>query len=576
MVISKNDNDEIEKFALQNAIKYNSIPQSKAVIGKIIFLFPHLKTEIKNVSKSINEIIENIKKDNIEVWTKKLKQLDPKLIDEIYIKKEPKKGLKELPQANIGSVIMRFAPNPNGPPTLGSSRGMIINTEYVKKYNGKFILRYDDTDPDKKKPMLEAYKWYLDDFKWLGITPDKIVYASERLDIYYKIAKQLIQLGKAYVCFCEINEFKNLKNNKIECKHRNQPIEKNIEYWENMLLGVYDEQEAVLRIRTDIENKDPALRDWGAFRIIKKTHQHLNKLNISHKYIVWPLLDFESAIEDHILGTTHIIRGKDLQDSGKRQKYIYDYLNWKYPITMHWGRVKIEEFGKLSTSQIKKSIENGDYIGWDDPKLPTIMAIRKRGIYPEALKKIMLDLGVGETDISISMESLYSENRKIVDPIANRYFFVWDPKYIEIINLEINRSIKIQVHPNNKNEFRIINLNQNKIYLCDLDVKYFFVGQKIRLRDLCNIEIQSLNPLIGIYLNNSLKEAKINKIKIIHWVPVNEAMEMCVFTPDKKIIGVCEPNIKNEINNVIQLERFGFCRVDSIFNNQIFAYYSHK
>ncbi len=261
----------------------------------------------------------------------------------------------------------------------------------------------------------------------LGVVPDQVVCASDRFPIYYDYARKLIEMGKAYVCFCKGEDFKRLKDSKKACPHRDTDPEENLMHWEKMLAGEYEDQQAVLRIKTDIEHKDPALRDWGgAFRIRKMSHP---RPEIGNKYIVWPpLLDFAGAIEDHELGMTHIIRGgKDLIDSEKRQTYIYKYFGWTYPRTTHWGgRVKIHEFGKFSTSTLRKAIESGEYSGWDDPRLPTIRAIRRRGIRAEALKKFMIEMGVGMTDVSISMESLYAENRKIVDPVANRYFFVWD------------------------------------------------------------------------------------------------------------------------------------------------------
>lgn len=572
MALSQKEIESIEKMALQNAIKHNSIPNSKSVVGKVLNLFPFLKNNVNEILYEIDVIIEKMKKSNIECWIKKLKQIDPICLEEIYEKKNPHKGLKDLPYAKNGSVVMRFAPNPNGPPTIGSSRGMIINTEYVKKYNGKFILRYDDTDPDQKKPMLEAYNWYIDDFKWLGINPDQIIYASDRLELYYEFAEKLINLNKAYVCFCNSDTFKELKNNKVPCQHRSQTISENMIYWKNMLEGKYQEKEAVLRIKTDIENKDPALRDWGAFRIIKKIHPRHN----NNKYIVWPLLDFEGAIEDHVLGTTHIIRGKDLQDSGKRQKYIYDYLNWEYPVTLHWGRVKIEEFGKLSTSKIKKAIEEKEFTGWDDPKLPTIRSIRRRGIQPEALIKVMIELGVGETDISMSMEALYAENRKLIDPIANRYFFVWEPKIVTINNIEFPIEIKLPRHPNNIKNLRTIKIKENNIYICKTDVQELSVGQKIRLKDLFNIKVKCLDPITFEYIDNSLVNAKEEKMKIIHWVPTNDVIKIDIKTKDDIINGITEIGIINEVDKVIQFERFGFCRIDSFKNEKITAYYTHK
>ena len=571
MSLDQKDLDEIEKFALQNAVKYESVPQGKAVMGKIMGICPHLRGRSAEVSEAIAGIIEKMSEGNPEIWQARLAELAPELLEDLHTKKEPEKGLKPLIGAEDGKVVMRFAPNPNGPPTLGSSRGMIVNSEYVKKYHGKFILRFDDTDPDTKRPMPEAYDWYVDDFKWLGVTADQTVIASDRLEIYYDIARELIRMGKAYVCFCEGETFKKLKDEKKACPHRDTSPEENLAHWEKMVSGGYEERQAVLRIKTDIMHKDPAMRDWGAFRILKKGHP---RPEVGTKYCAWPLLDFEGAVEDHLLGTTHIIRGKDLQDSGKRQQYIYDYLGWTYPITLHWGRVRIEEFGKLSTSGIRAAIENGTYTGWDDPRLPTIRAIRRRGIQAEALKKFMSEMGVSETDVSVSMESLYAENRKFVDPTAHRYFFVWDQVEATVSGLE-DTVAKAPLHPSDITVCREIPVKGGKVCVCAEDVAALKEGDLVRLKDLCNGEVTSVSPLQIRYIDNSLDTMKKMKLRIIHWAPV-DGLSVKVRGPVKDFEGIGEAGIASEYDKVVQFERFGFCRIDSVDGNNVVAYFAHK
>ncbi len=571
MTLSPDDLKSIEKYALQNAVKYGKAPQPKAVMGKVMGEFPHLRNDPKAISSALVEIVGEIAKGDTEAWEARLSEIAPELIEALSVKKEPVKGLKPLEGAVEGEVVMRFAPNPNGPATLGSSRGMVVNSEYVKIYNGKFILRFDDTDPDKKRPMLEAYDWYLDDFKWLGVEPDRVVYASDRFPVYYDYARKLIEMDKAYVCFCEGGDFKKFKDSKQPCPHRGQSPEVNLGYWEKMLAGEYEDQQAVIRIKTDIEHKDPALRDWGAFRIRKMPHP---RAEIGDKYIVWPLLDFAGAIEDHELGMTHIIRGKDLMDSEKRQGYIYKYLGWEYPKTLHWGRVKIHEFGKFSTSTLRKDIEEGKYSGWDDPHLPTIRAIRRRGIRAEALKKFMIEMGIGTTDVSISMESLYAENRKIVDPEANRYFFVRDPVELEIEGTEATVA-KPPLHPSDSGRGTREIKVENKVLLPLDDVKKMEVGSLVRLKDLYNVEITSLDPLQGKFAGESIEDLKKAKGRIIHWAPV-DGIPVKVLGPEGNFEGIGECGIKTEQDKIVQFERFGFCRIDAVSEEGIVAYFSHK
>ncbi|MFZ3059364.1 MAG: glutamate--tRNA ligase [Candidatus Methanoperedens sp.] len=556
----------IKKYALQNAVKYNKLPQAGAVMGKVMAA-PELRSRAKEINQLVGEVLSEINKMPPQVWEKELNSIAPELIAELKEKKEPDKGLPPLELK--GRLVMRFAPNPNGPPTIGSARGIVVNSEYTKKYHGKLIIRFDDTDPATKRPMLEAYDWYLDDCEWLGAKPDEVIIASDRIAKYYEVAEELIKKGGAYVCFCEQEEFKALKDAKKACPHREEAAEKNLGFWKKMLSGGYEEQEAVLRIKTDITHKDPAIRDWVAFRIIKTPHP---RPQVGDKYCAWPLLDFEGAVEDHLLGTTLIIRGKDLTDSETRQRYVYKYMGWTYPETLHWGRVQIHEFGKLSTSGLKKAIAEGAYTGWDDPRVPTIRALRRRGIRAEALRKFMIDLGLGETDISLSLDTLYAENRKLIDPVSNRYFFVWNPVELEIEGAE-PKVAKAPLHPAKK-EMREIPVG-TKVLVCRSDVDILKEGERLRLKDLYNIEITGISPLKAKFIGTDMDLVKKEKARIIHWAPP-DGLKVRVLSPDGEYDGIGERGIEKELDKVVQFERFGFVRIDSVGDAGVVAYFTHK
>ncbi|MDY6964355.1 MAG: glutamate--tRNA ligase [Halobacteriota archaeon] len=551
--------DLIERYALQNAVKYGSTPKVDAVIKKLLGEHKDLRPRAKEIIPIVREELGKIEDMSASECADRLKAIAPELLEELSEAKEQKKGLPDLKVD--GDVVMRFAPNPNGPPTLGSVRGIIINSEYAKRYDGKFIIRFDDTDPQTKRPLIEAYEWYLEDCEWLDAKPDEVVIASDRIDLYYEYARTLIDMGKAYVCFCSGEEFKSYKNSAKACPHRNYVPDENLKQWDEMLAGGYEEKEAVLRIKTDIENPNPALRDWVAFRIVKATHPRTDD-----RYIVWPMLDFESAIEDHILSVTHIIRGKDLRDSERRQRFLYDHLDWEYPKTIHWGRIKIHEFGKFSTSSLREGIEKGEYTGWDDPKLPTLRALKRRGIQPLAIRNFMISFGVGETDISLSLETLHAENKKVVDPIANRYFFVWDPVAVVI---EGGRTVAYPpVHPSKK-ERREIKLG-SELLICKKDASTLSSGDRVRLKDLYNIEITSPSPMKAKFISDEP-----GKEKIIHWVP-SDGIKVRVISSDGDMSGIGEPLIRKEVGNVVQFERFGFVRIDSVTEDGVVAYFAHR
>ena len=556
----------VKKYALQNALKYGKAPQQGAVMGKLMGEHPELRQKAKEIAPLLDAALKDIARGSPEQWQAELEELAPELIEELEQRKEPDKGLKALPDAENG-VVMRFAPNPNGPPTLGSARGIVVNSEYVKKYNGTFIIRFDDTDPVTKRPMLEAYDWYLEDCRWLGAEPDRVVMASDRLPIYYEYAEKLITANHAYVCTCSQEDFKQLKDNKQACPHRDATPEINMREWKRMLAGEYEERSVVLRVKTDITHKDPAIRDWGAFRIVKTPHP---RPEIANKYVVWPLLDFEGALEDHLLGMTHIIRGKDLIDSEHRQKYVYDYFGWTYPHTSHWGRVKMHEFGKFSTSGLRTAIEAGEYSGWDDPRLPTLRALRRRGIRPEALRKFFIEMGVGETDVSLSLDNLYAENRKLIDEGANRYFFVWEPVKLEISGAE-PAIARLPLHPGVERGVREIPVGDS-VFVCSQDIKDAKPGDLFRLKDLYNIRITGKGRVE--FAGYDIEIMRKCGGRIIHWTPVDN-IPVKVLTPDGEISGIGEFGIADELDKVVQFERYGYARIDSV-DDEVIAYFTHK
>jgi glutamyl-tRNA synthetase len=559
-----------QKLALQNAYKYGKAPQSGAVMGKLLGTHGELKAQAKELMPIINKVLAEVGRMSPDEVKAKLRAIAPELIEEVHVKKETRKGLPEMDISNVKpgqKVTLRIAPNPNGPPSLGNARGIIVNHEYARMYDGVFIMRFDDTDPSIKRPMLEAYQWYVEQAKWLGCPPDKVVIASDRIPLYYEYAEKLIELGKAYVCFCDHDSFKALKDKSMGCQHRDATPEVNMKNWRAMLNGDFEEK-VVLRIKTDIKHKDPAMRDWVAFRIVREPHPRTEA-----KYIVWPMLDFESAMEDHFQNVTHIIRGKDLMKTADKQRYVYDYLGWEYPHVSHWGRVRLLGFGKFSTSVMKKGIEAGEYTGWDDPRLPTVAALKRRGIEPEAIRNVMVGMGVTETDIEFSMDTLYAENRKLVDAKANRYFFVNDPVPLKVNNAP-QTTAKAPLHPlDHKRGFREICVCENPAILVTLaDKELIKAGSILRLKDLYNVRVTSMEPFEADYIGNDLAVLK-QGAKIIHWAPA-DGLTVRVLGPDGEFHGVAEKGIHDELNNVVQFERFGFCRIDSI-NGVILAYYTH-
>ncbi len=463
-------------------------------------------------------------------------------------------------------AVLRFAPNPNGPLTIGHARGVVVNSYLAKKYSGKFILRFDDTDPRTKRPLVEAYDWILEDCEWLGATVDEKVIASENMCTYYEYAVQLIKAGHAYVCSCERLAFKTMKSQGMKCPCRPNDPEKNMALWEAMHNDT-PEGGAVLRIKTDMQHSDPALRDWTAFRIIDSDHPLTGD-----KYRVYPLLDFESAIEDHIRGVTHIIRGIDLMDSGLKQKFLYDYMGWEYPATILWGRLKIEDVGKFSTSQMGQDIASGKFTGWDDPALPTLRALRRRGIAPESIIEFMLSLGLSNNAISLSLDNLYSINRKRLDETTNRYFFIADPVKLHVEGIP-GKTIRMPLHPSFKERGAREQCMQEEscFYISKADTE-FGPSEVVKLMGLPCVEVSSVDA-DGVHT----KYVPGNHKKTRKLQCVQDYVACTVIKPDGVDIGYCETECAElEVGTIVQFERYGFARLDSKSKDGLTFVFAHK
>src|SRR3989344_4857973 len=463
----------ILKHALNNAVQFNGKANPGAVIGKILQEDPKLKLKIGEISKKVNETVKKVNSMPIEKQKKELEKYNlPK-------KKKIKEtvSIPDLPKAKKGKVVMRFAPNPNGPMSFGHSRIALWNYIFTQKYKGKLILRFDDTDPKNKIPMKEAYDFFRNDLKWLKVKIDKTVTQSKRLKIYYSYAERLIQQGNAYVCTCKQEEFRNLVNKRMECPCRNLPPLDNKERWKKMF-SKFKEGEAVLRIKTNIMHENPAVRDWPAFRIVDKSNHPLDQ-----KSKVWPLLNFASAIDDHEFSVTHILRGIDLKISDTRQKYIYDSFNWEYPETIYLGKLShlnkeiidkrtLRYFAVINPHKIK--IKNAPSI---DVKLPLHPTAKKGFRKLKASNEFYIqdDLIKNRTYRFMHLFNFKSNQFLSIqpDPSLKATLIHWLPVSKNLVNIEIvmdnNERIKAIAEPDIKNvkKNEIIQLERNFFVRCD-------------------------------------------------------------------------------------------------------------
>ncbi len=546
-------NGIIRRYILINATSHGGKAQPKSVLGSILAEHPDLRSKVMEIRSLIEEEAEEINSWSPEKQESELKKLggyQPQA-------RQEKKDFPELEVERDGFVV-RFAPNPDGALHMGNARPAIICYEYARKYNGKFILRFDDTDPKIKVPEKQFYAWIKEDLKWLGIKYNQEITASKRLNIYYKYAEELVKDGKAYVCTCDAEKWRVMKEKSQACPCRSIDAKQNMKRWKCMLRHKYREGEAVLRVKTDLDAKNPAVRDWAAFRIVDEPKHPLAK-----KKYLWPLYNFASAIDDKLCNVTHIFRGQEHSTNEVKQRYMYDHFGWKYPFAAVLGRLSMSDM-VLSKSTIREGIRNGEFSGWDDLRLGTLRSLRRRGFQPETIREILYEIGPKPSDITISFENLSAYNRKHIDKIANRYFFIPYPKKIIIKNMKM-RSAKIPLHPDYKRGYRKLPLT--KVFYIDTEDFNKYQGVEVRLKNLCNVKLSENGEFTGTEVKNTPK---------IQWVP-EKYVEIRILMPDKEINGYGETALANaKVGSIVQLERFGFVKIEKTGKKNVIAVFCHS
>ena len=545
--------DFLNLIALQNAVEYDGQAAVGSVIGRIMGMREDLRAHGKALAPAVARAVASanvlVNEQGLEAAEAVLRERSPDLLAPRQ-KAERREGLPELSQAQQGKVVLRFAPNPNGPLSFGHARGIVINGQYAERYGGELILRFDDTDTVVKPPLPEAYSSIVEEATWLlGRAPDRVVIASDRIPVYYEHAERMLQGGGGYVCTCSAEAFRELRVAQTPCPCRDTDAEINMERWRMMLDGRFAQGEAVVRVRTGMDLPNPALRDWPALRIQDTTAAPHPRPEVGSTYRVWPLLDFQSAVEDHLQGVTHIIRGKDLMDSTRKQSLLYDHFGWRYPETMYWGRVKVHEWGGFSTSAMRADIEAGAYEGWDDPRLPTIAALRRRGIQAEALRAFWLELAITQKDIAVPLATLYSHNTSVVDANAHRLAFVRDPVPLTLHNAPEEATL-VAFPDDAERDVRRLDLSLGEVLIEAEDLQD---PAPFRLKDLGDVENED-----GALHLTSLE--RLDSRRILHWTTpdATEAVLMVVNNGHiHNVKGRLEPHDLPS-GAVVQLERIGY------------------
>ncbi|MCI4349443.1 MAG: glutamate--tRNA ligase family protein, partial [Thermoplasmata archaeon] len=325
-----------------------------------------------------------------------------------------------------------------------------------------------------------------------------------------------------------------------------------------MLSGAYAPGGAVLRLRTSLADPDPAFRDRVLCRLSDLDHPRVGR-----KYRVWPMLEFSWAVDDVELGITHVLRGKDLVIEDRMERFLWDLLGLGGPAFVHWGLLRVAE-AKLSKSKGYAQVRAGEFDGWADPRLWSIDSLDRRGITSEALRKFTLSFGMSLADIEVPAETLYAENRQILDPTTERRAFVPDPIRVDVAGYPEDLSaVELANHPDRPELGRRSVAAGPGFWLAGADVRAH-LGEEVRLKDLANLRLPAELPNAGpVGATFTSKENR--RLPRLQWVSARDSVALTLLDPDgSRRSGRAEVSLKRaRPRDRYQFERVGFVRLEA-------------
>lgn len=451
---------------------------------------------------------------------------------------------KDLEEEVYNHVQTRFPPEPNGYLHIGHAKSILLNYGLAQKYNGKFNLRFDDTNPTKEK--MEFVESIKDDIKWLGADwEERLFFASDYFPIMYECAVKLIKKGKAFVCDLTAEEIRQYRGTLTEpgknSPYRERSVEENLEFFENMKNGCYSDGEKVLRAKIDMTSPNINMRDPVIYRVA-----HMEHHNTGNTWCIYPMYDFAHPIEDAVEHITHSICTLEFEDHRPLYDWILKELEFPNP-------PKQIEFAKLFLTNvitgkryIKKLVEDGIVDGWDDPRLVSIAALRRRGFTPESIRMFVELVGVSKANSSVDYAMLEYCIREDLKQKAKRMMAVLDPIKLIIDNYPEGQTEYLEASNNQENE----EMGTRKIpfgrelyieredFMEEPPKKYFrlFPGNEVRLMhayfvkcvsfekdEKGNVTVVHCTYDPQTKCGSGFTERKVKGT--IHWVPVAQAVE---------------------------------------------------
>ncbi|MDG6902327.1 MAG: glutamate--tRNA ligase [Nitrososphaerota archaeon] len=550
----------VERAALTNALKHDGKAEAGAIVGRVLAERPDLKPQAGQILKEAAAAAKRVSALTPGAQRKLLAEKYPDFSDDQQ--KQGRTGLPPLPNAVKGKTAFRLPPEPSGFMTVGHAMAFTINYIYKQDYDGELWLRFEDTNPRKVQPI------YYDSFRrgidWLGIHYDHEKNVSDDMELIYEHGRKLLEQGEAYACSCDEAKVKRLRFDGVACEHRASPVETNLRVWDELLAKKHKEGSYVIRFKGEMQSPNYSLRDTNLFRTIGSPHPLTGT-----KYTLWPTYDIANAVEDEICGVTHVLRSSEFRN--ELQQLLRDALGFRHVEVIQFSRFNFKG-APVSKRLLRPLVEKKVVTGWDDPRMPTVDGMKRRGIIPEAIREFTLQVGYTKTEHEYDWSILLSVNRKLLDPISKRFFFVPRPVRLSVKGAP-EKVVDLPFHPQKDLGSRRIRTS-GEFFLPSDDLVGLAEGAVVRLMDLYNVRLTSggAKPE-GEYAGDDM----VPGMKKVQWV-TGEHLEATVVSPGElflegdvynkeslqELSGYVESAASGlSVGDIVQFPRFGFCRLDS-------------
>ncbi|KAL0819856.1 hypothetical protein ABMA28_007881 [Loxostege sticticalis] len=580
------------------------VGESLSVSDLAVFAVLHVSSRFKEVSKA-NQY------NNVNRWmkligaqapvSKTLKELPSEVLQSLSkssrrspaANKEASSGRQqegkfvELPHAEMGKVVVRFPPEASGYLHIGHAKAALLNQYYQQAFQGKLVMRFDDTNPAKENADFE--KVILEDVEMLEIKPDMFTHTSQYFDLMLEYCEKLIKEGKAFVDDTPAEQMKSEREQKIDSRNKNNSVEKNLQLWEEMKKASAVGVQCCVRAKIDMQSTNGCLRDPTIYRCKPEPHPRTGT-----QYKVYPTYDFACPIVDAVEGVTHVLRTMEYHDRDPQFYWFIDALGLRKPYIWEYSRLSMTNT-VLSKRKLTWFVEQGLVDGWDDPRMPTVRGVLRRGMTVEGLRQFIQAQGSSRSVVFMEWDKIWAINKKVIDPIAPRYTALETKTVpVNLKGVTSDSTLTVALHPKNPDVGQKTVWVSPRLLIDQADAQSLKEGEYATFINYGNVMINKIHKasdgtVTSIDATPALDNKDYKKTLKLTWLADSKQSPMvetyCVYFDHiiskpllgkdedfKQYIGhqtrweipmLGEPELsKVKVGDIIQLQRRGFFRVD--------------